>query len=100
MERYVDSRWIINAIGEWQFQFKVKWDGLENLTWEDRARLNKDAAKTNQQYLCPRDDDFDMEEDFYEKHPDAPHHDDLVGKWKNALGERQTVHRRKGKSVI
>ena len=100
MERYVDSRWIINAIGEWQFQFKVKWDGLENLTWEDRTRLNEDAAKTNQQYLRPGDDDFDMEEDFYEKHPDAPHHDDPVGERKNALGKRQTVHRRKGKSVI
>jgi len=51
MERYVDSRWIINATGDWQFQFKVKWDGLDNLTWEDCNRLNEDAAKMNQQYL-------------------------------------------------
>jgi len=51
-------------MGEWQFQFKVKWDGLDNLTWESRTRLNEDAAKTNQQYLQPGDDDFDMEEDF------------------------------------
>ena len=64
MECYVDSRWIIDAMGEWQFQFKVKWDGLDNLTWESRTRLNEDAAKTNQQYLQPGDDDFDMEEDF------------------------------------
>jgi len=87
-------------MGEWQFQFKVRWDSLDNLTWESHTRLNKDAAKTNQQYLQPGDDDFDMEEDFYKKHPEAPHHDDPVGERKNALGKRQMVHRRKGKATI
>ena len=100
MERYVDSRWIINPKGEWEFQFKVKWDGYDIITWETRSRLNEDAARTNQQYLRPGDDDFDMEEEFYERHPDAPHHDDPITERVNALGGRQTVHRRKGKAVI
>ena len=100
MERYVDSRWIINSKGEWEFQFKVKWDGYDILMWETRSRLNDNMAKTNQQYLRPGDDDFDMEEDFYERHPNAPHHDDPVGERINALGGQQTVHRRKGKAPI
>ena len=32
MERYVDSRWIINVNRDWEFQFKVKWDGYDTLT--------------------------------------------------------------------
>ena len=80
MEWYVDSRWIINTKGEWEFQFKVKWDGYNVLMWETCSRLNDDAAKMNQQYLQPGDYDFDMEEDFYEKHPDALHHDDQIGR--------------------
>ena len=96
----MDSQWIINTKGEWEFQFKVKWDGYDILTWETRSRLNDNAAKTNQQYLQPGDNDFNMEEDFYEKHPDAPHHDDLISECINALGGRQTVHRCKGKAVI
>jgi len=100
MEQYVDSQWIINTIREWEFQFKVKWDSYDILTWEARTRLNDDAAKTNQQYLRPGDNDFDMEEEFFEKHPDAPHHDDPIAEQVNALGGRQTVHRRKGKAII
>ena len=78
MEQYVDSQWIINTKGKWEFKFKVKWDGYNILTWESCTRLNEDAAKMNQQYLHPGDDDFDMEEDFYEKHPEAPHHNDPI----------------------
>ena len=99
MERYTDSRWIeTNSI--WTFQFKVKWDGSDTMTWENRDSLNEDAAKTNDQYLRPGDDDFDMEQEFYERHPDAPHHGDPVGKQVNTLGVRQTAHRRKGKAPI
>jgi len=76
MEKYTNSRWIDPGKGHWQFQFQVKWDGYDDLTWEDRDTLNKDAAKTDQQYLRPGDNDFDMEADFYEKHPEALHHDD------------------------
>src|SRR5258706_14351610 len=70
------------------------------LTWEARTRLNDDAAKTNQQYLRPGDDDFDMEEEFFEKHLDTPHHADPIAEQVNALGRRQTVHRCKGKAII
>jgi len=100
MECYVDSWWIINLNREWEFQFKVKWDGYDNLTWENHTRLNIDVARTNQQYLRPGDDDFDMEQEFFERHPEAPHHDDPVTEWMNTLGGRQTVHRCKGKAPI
>jgi hypothetical protein len=62
----------------WVFQFRVKWDGYDNLMWEDHAMLDKDVAKTDHCYLWPGDDDFDMEQEFYNRHPDAPHHDDPV----------------------
>ena len=100
MEWYVNSQQIINTIAEWEFQFKVKWDGYNVLTWETHSRLNEDAARMNQQYLQPGDDDFNMEEDFYERHPDAPHHDDPISEQVNALGRWQTVHRCKGKASI
>jgi transposase InsO family protein len=100
MERYVDSRWIRDPNSNWRFQFRVKWDGYDDLTWEDRATLDEDAAKEDQQYLRPGDDDFDMEREFYEKHPDAPRHDDPAADWTDALSERRTLHRRKGKAPI
>ena len=86
MEQYIDSQWIIDTNTEWEFQFKVKWDSYDVLTWETHSRLNENAARTNQQYLQLGDDNFNMEEDFYEKHPDAPHHDDPISEWVNALG--------------
>ena len=70
------------------------------MTWEDCGRLNEDAAKTNDQYLHPGDNDFDMEQEFYDRHPNAPHHDDLVSERVNALGVQQTAHRRKGKAPV
>ena len=48
MEQYMDSQWIINKTGEWEFQFKVKWDGYDILTWESCTRLNDGTARTNQ----------------------------------------------------
>jgi len=51
MEKYTNSQWIEPGKGHWQFQFQVKWDGYDNLTWEDHDTLNEDAAKTDQQYL-------------------------------------------------
>ena len=48
MEQYMDSQWIINKMGEWEFQFKVKWDGYDILTWESCTRLNDGTARTNQ----------------------------------------------------
>ena len=85
MERYVNSRWI-KRDDKWSFQFKVKWDSANAMTWEDRECLDEDTTKTNDQYLRPGDDDFDMEQEFYDRHPDAPHHGDPVGKRVNVLG--------------
>ena len=41
-----------------------------------------------------------MEVEYYERHPDAPHHDDPVSERVNTLGVQQTAHRRKGKAPI
>jgi len=51
MEKYTNSQWIKPGKGHWKFQFQVKWDRYKDLTWEDCDMLNKDAAKTDQQYL-------------------------------------------------
>ena len=40
----------------------------------------------NEQYLQPGDDDFDMEQEFYERHLEAPHHDNPIEQQVNALG--------------
>jgi hypothetical protein len=100
MEKYVDSRWTKDADAKWKFQFKVKWDGYDDLTWEDCATLDEDAARTDHQYLQPGDDDFDMEQEFYNRHPGAPHHDDPITDRVDALVERRTLHRHKGKALI
>lgn len=85
MERYANLRWV-ERNGKWTFQYRVKWDSTDEMTWEDCDRLNDDMAKMNNQYLCPGDNDFDMEQEFYDQHPDAPRHDDPVGEWVNTLG--------------
>jgi len=41
-----------------------------------------------------------MEEEFFEKHLDAMHHNDPIAEQVNALGGQQTVHRHKGKAII
>jgi hypothetical protein len=100
MEKYMDSQWTKDADGEWKFQFKVKWDGYEDLTWEDHTTLDKDVAKTDHCYLRPGDDDFNMEQEFYNRHPGAPHHDNLVTDRVDALVGRRTLHRHKGKPPV
>jgi hypothetical protein len=97
MKRYLDSRWIKTKDNSWNFQFLVEWEGYDDHTWESRDQIEKDT-KDSKQELGEDDDDFDMEEDFYSKHPDAPHHTDPVSE----RSEWHTVHRtrRKGKAPI
>jgi len=96
MKRYINSRWIRMADGKWNFQFLVEWEGYDNHTWESREQIEKDAQGTEQE---PGKDngDFNMEEEFYLKHPNAPHHN-------NPILERtewqKVTKRRKGKAPI
>ena len=71
MEKYVDTRWFRN----W-FQFKIRWEGFEedDDTWEDADDIDSGDSP---QVLEEGDDDFDMEEDFYSRHLDAPRRTDL-----------------------
>ena len=66
MEKYVDAWWFQN-----QFQFKIQWDGFseEHDTWEDVDGINSDNGPW---VLQEEDNDFNLEEDFYHRHPDAP----------------------------
>jgi hypothetical protein len=66
MEKYVDVRWFCN-----QLQFKIQWEGFteEHDTWENADNIDSD---TGPQLLQDGDDNFDLEEDFYQRHPDAP----------------------------
>jgi len=41
----------------------------EHDTWENAEDINSD---TGPHLLQDRDDDFDLKEDFYRRHPDAP----------------------------
>ena len=70
MEKYVDARWFRN-----RFQFKIRWDGFleEHDTGEDADGIDSDDGP---RVLGEDDDDFDLEEDFYRKHPDAPRRTD------------------------
>ena len=95
IKRYLDSRWVKDK-KEWDFQFLVEWEGYDDHTWESRRKLEQDTKETRQK-LGPDDDDFDLEEEFYTKHPDAPHHDDPEAE-RFITEERK--HRRKGKTPI
>ena len=66
MEKYVDAQWFRN-----RFQFKIQWDGFseEHDTWEDADGIDSDDGPW---VLGEDNDDFDLEEDFYCRHPDAP----------------------------
>jgi len=66
IEKYLDSRWFRN-----RFQFKIRWEGFteEHDTWENAKDIDSD---TRPRLLQDRDDDFDLEEDFYRRHLDAP----------------------------
>ena len=96
MKQYLDSRWVKTKDKKWEFQFLVEWDGYDDHTWESRDQIEKDAKESKQE-LGEDEDDFDMEEDFYSKHPDAPHHSDPEA-------ERSEWHsvqkKRKGKAPI
>jgi hypothetical protein len=75
------------------FKFLVKWVGYPDFTWEERDQIEKDT-KDSKQELGEDDDDFDLEEDFYTTHPDAPRPDDPVEK--RHLGVfKPTIKRRK-----
>ena len=66
MEKYVDAQWFRNC-----FQFKIRWDGFseEHDTWEDADDIDSDDRP---RVLGEDNDNFDLEEDFYRRHPDAP----------------------------
>ena len=66
IEKYMDAQWFWN-----QFQFKIRWEGFseEHDTWENTDDI--DLSK-GPRLLEEGDEDFDLEEDFYHKHPDAP----------------------------
>jgi len=66
IEKYLDSRWFRN-----RFQFKIRWEGFteEHDTWENAEDIDSDAGP---RLLQDGDNNFDLEEDFYRRHPDAP----------------------------
>jgi hypothetical protein len=96
MKQYLDSRWIKMKDNKWDFQFLVEWEGYDDHTWESREQIEKDARESLQQ-LGEDDDDFDMEEDYYTKHLDAPHHTDPEAERFEQVASRT---RRKGKAPI
>ena len=95
IKRYLDSRWVKTKEG-WDFQFLVEWEGYDDHTWESREKLEADTKESKQE-LGPDDDDFDLEEDFYSKHPDAPHHNDPENE---QFTTQTTRSKRKGKAPI
>ena len=95
IKRYLDSRWVKSG-GKWDFQFLVEWEGYDDHTWESRDKLEADTKESKQE-LGPDDDDFDLEDEFYSKHPDAPHHNDPE---MERFVTATTRHRRKGKAPI
>ena len=48
-------------------------------TWEDADGIDSDDGP---QVLGEDDDDFDLEEDFYRRHPDAPKRTDPPAAWR------------------
>ena len=96
MKQYLDSRWIKTKDNKWQFQFLVEWDGYDDHTWEPREQIEKDSEQSKQE-LGEDEDDFDMEEDFYNKHPDAPKHTDPE---KDRFTTVTQWSRRKGKTPL
>ena len=66
MEKYIDSRWFRN-----RFQFKIRWEGFgeEHDTWENAEDID---SSDGPRLLEEGDEDFDLEDDFYRRHPNAP----------------------------
>src|SRR5258708_7722342 len=96
MKQYLDSRWIKTRDNKWQFQFLVEWDGYNDHTWEPREQIEKDSENSKQE-LGEDERHFDMEEDFYNKHPNAPKHINPEGDRFEWFTQRS---RRKGKTPI
>jgi len=70
IDKYINAQWFCN----W-FQFKIWWEGFlkEHDTWENADDINSDEGP----HLLQEDnDDFDLEEDFYKRHPDVPQQTD------------------------
>ena len=86
MEKYVDTQWFHN-----RFQFKIWWEGFEedDDTWEDADDIDSGDGP---RVLEEGDDDFDMEEDFYGRHPDAPRRTDPLTA-RSRLVRHRRVHR-------
>ena len=66
IEKYLDAWWFWN-----RFQFKIWWEGFseEHDTWENADNINSDDRP---QLLQEGDNNFNLEEDFYCRHPDTP----------------------------
>src|SRR5258708_18018226 len=96
MKQYLDSRWIKTKDNKWQFQFLVEWDGYNNHTWEPREQIERDSEQSKHE-VGEDERHFDMEEDFYNKHPDAPKHTDPEGDRSTMVTQRS---RQKGKTPI
>ena len=80
---YVDSQWFHN-----RFQFKIQWEGFveEHNTWENADDID---SREGPCLLQEGDNDFDLEEDFYKRHPNAPKRTDLL-----SARTKPTQHRR------
>ena len=83
MEKYVDAQWFQN----W-FQFKIQWDGFseEHNTWEDTDGIDSDDGP---QVLGEDDDDFNLEEDFYHRHPDTLKRTDPPAAWRQPTRQQR-----------
>jgi len=95
IKRYLDSRWVKMG-NKWDFQFLVEWEGYDDHTWESREKLEADTKESKQE-PGPDNDNFDLEEEFYLKHPNAPHHEDPE---KERYVTTTTRSKRKGKAPI
>ena len=86
MEKYVNAWWFWN-----HFQFKIQWDGFseEHNTWEDADSIDSD----NGPWVLGEDDfDFDLEEDFYHRHPDTPKRTDPPAAQRQPARWQRTCH--------
>ena len=86
MEKYVNAQWFCNC-----FQFKIRWDGFseEHDTWEDADGIDSDDGP---QVLGEDNNDFDLEEDFYCRHPDAPRRTDPPTARKQPTTQQRARH--------
>ena len=76
IEKYIDMQWFQN-----RFQFKISWEGFgeEHDTWETADDIDSSEGP---QLLQEGDEDFNLEEDFYQRHSNTPCHTDPPSKRK------------------